>query len=358
MIRCRGAALGLTALAVLAAACSDSPAGPGRSNEGVREFAAASPVEALAGLLGLDVNAPGPTPAAVDVFLKIPDIPGESKDAEHRDEIEVRSFSWGTTVAFDPQQDGTLAARSRLAELVVRKSKNASSDDLADAMRAGTVIPEMVLTLRAQATDHAGYYRGTVILNGVTVARISDAGSPTEDEVAFEFETVQWSVPGAEPASETAPTLTPVEAIIDLLGLPVHARAPTAAPARVRVKFPNLPDPATGDVRDVDVDVDLARLAATLDVDGGADGSGRIRFGDGIYGRVPDANSPSLSHAAAVGHVLPEIMLILEGRAGTAAAGKYLEIKLEDALITSYSQDSSGSTPVEELTIAAKRVDW
>src|SRR5690606_7629563 len=114
----------------------------------------------------------------------------------------------------------------------------------------------------------------------------------------------------------------------------------------------------TGGVRDVDIDVDLARLVATLDVDGGAEGSGRIRFGDGIYGRVPDANSPSLSHAAAVGHVFPEIILTLEGKAGTAAAGKYLEIKLKDALIGSYSQDSSGSTVVEELTIATERVDW
>jgi type VI secretion system secreted protein Hcp len=316
-------------------------------------------VEALAGLLGLDVNAPGPTPAAVDVFLKIPDIPGESKDPEHRDEIEVRSFSWGTSVAFDPQQDGTLTARSRLAELVVRKSKDASSDDLADAMRAGTVIPEMVLTLRTHATDRAGnHLEGAVTLGGVAVTRIADAGSPTEDEVAFEFETVQWSLPGTEPAPGTARTLTPVDAIIDLLGLAVHARTPTDASARVRVKFPNLPEPVTGGVRDVDIDVDLARLVATLDVDGGADGSGRIRFGDGIYGRVPDANSPSLSHAAAVGHVFPEIILTLEGKAGTAAAGKYLEIKLKDALIASYSQDSSGSTAVEELTIAAERVDW
>lgn len=35
--------------------------------------------------------------AAVDYFLKIKDIPGESADSKHKDEIDVLSFSWGAT---------------------------------------------------------------------------------------------------------------------------------------------------------------------------------------------------------------------------------------------------------------------
>ena len=36
---------------------------------------------------------------ASDIFAKIGDIKGESRDAKHKDEIEVLSFSWGVTNA-------------------------------------------------------------------------------------------------------------------------------------------------------------------------------------------------------------------------------------------------------------------
>jgi type VI secretion system secreted protein Hcp len=41
--------------------------------------------------------------AAVDYFLKIDGIDGESQDAKHKNEIDLESFSWGAT------QGGTMA---------------------------------------------------------------------------------------------------------------------------------------------------------------------------------------------------------------------------------------------------------
>ena len=40
---------------------------------------------------------------AVDFFLKIDGIPGESTDAKHKDEIDVLSWSWGAN------QTGTMS---------------------------------------------------------------------------------------------------------------------------------------------------------------------------------------------------------------------------------------------------------
>lgn len=37
--------------------------------------------------------------AAVDYFLKIDGIPGESQDAKHKDEIQIESWSWGESQA-------------------------------------------------------------------------------------------------------------------------------------------------------------------------------------------------------------------------------------------------------------------
>ena len=44
-------------------------------------------------------TAPVQCPAmAVDYFLKVEGIPGESLDAKHKDEIDVLGFSWGVIV--------------------------------------------------------------------------------------------------------------------------------------------------------------------------------------------------------------------------------------------------------------------
>ena len=40
---------------------------------------------------------------AVDVFLKIKGIPGESADSKHKNEIDVLSYSWGIS------QTGTMS---------------------------------------------------------------------------------------------------------------------------------------------------------------------------------------------------------------------------------------------------------
>ena len=42
--------------------------------------------------------------SAVDYFLKIDGIQGESRDERHKDEIDIESFSWGET------QSGSFAA--------------------------------------------------------------------------------------------------------------------------------------------------------------------------------------------------------------------------------------------------------
>ena len=37
--------------------------------------------------------------AAVDYFIKLEGIKGESADAKHKDEIDIESWSWGETMA-------------------------------------------------------------------------------------------------------------------------------------------------------------------------------------------------------------------------------------------------------------------
>ena len=45
-------------------------------------------------LLGLLLLMPGASFAGVSFFMKIPDVPGESQDANHEGEIVVHGISW------------------------------------------------------------------------------------------------------------------------------------------------------------------------------------------------------------------------------------------------------------------------
>ena len=47
--------------------------------------------------------------SASDMFLKISGIKGESTDSKHKDEIDVLSWSWGTSTGTGKVKRGTIA---------------------------------------------------------------------------------------------------------------------------------------------------------------------------------------------------------------------------------------------------------
>ncbi|HEX6684894.1 MAG TPA: type VI secretion system tube protein Hcp [Candidatus Limnocylindrales bacterium] len=78
---------------------------------------------------------PSPAAAGADYFLKLDGIPGESKDAQHRDEIEIPSWSLQDTAGCGPVAS-------------FRKLFDRSSPLLFKAATAGAHIPTAVLTGR------------------------------------------------------------------------------------------------------------------------------------------------------------------------------------------------------------------
>lgn len=70
---------------------------------------------------------------AVDIFLKIAGIPGESRDGKHKDEIEVLSYSWGLS------QGGTAAAGAGAA------AGKASFQDFSFTMPVSKASPKLWL---------------------------------------------------------------------------------------------------------------------------------------------------------------------------------------------------------------------
>ncbi len=61
---------------------------------------------------------------AVDIFLKLGDIKGESKDSVHKDEIEIVSWSFGAANAGSASSGGGMATREKLQCRISPSSRN------------------------------------------------------------------------------------------------------------------------------------------------------------------------------------------------------------------------------------------
>jgi type VI secretion system secreted protein Hcp len=92
---------------------------------------------------------------AVDVFLKIKGIPGESADSKHKGEIDVISYSWGLS--------HQRRRRSPTPEdFVIIKRSDASSPLLLEAACAGDTIDEALLTVSKAGGQQEEYLKITL----------------------------------------------------------------------------------------------------------------------------------------------------------------------------------------------------
>ena len=84
---------------------------------------------------------------AVDYFLKLDGIQGESEDTNHKNEIKLNSFSWGgTQVTTVAGTGGSGAGKVDLADFSVMKHVDKSSTPTFKALVSGTHIKTGTLT--------------------------------------------------------------------------------------------------------------------------------------------------------------------------------------------------------------------
>lgn len=117
---------------------------------------------------------------AVDQFIKIGDIEGESQDDAHGSEIDILSWSWGMS------QSGTMHAGSgggggkvSIQDVSITKNVDKATPILMKACSDGTQFPEAVLTVRKAGTNPLEYL--IVTMKNVIVTSISTGGSGGED---------------------------------------------------------------------------------------------------------------------------------------------------------------------------------
>src|SRR5262249_13978585 len=129
--------------------------------------------------------------AAVDYFLKVDGIPGESPDAQHPGEIQLLSFSWGEsqggTMAFG---GGGGAGKVQMEDFRFTMHVNKASPRLFLACATGEHIKQAVLTGRKAGNGQQDYVKVTftdVLVSSCQTNGDGQAGSLPVDQVSLNF---------------------------------------------------------------------------------------------------------------------------------------------------------------------------
>jgi type VI secretion system secreted protein Hcp len=119
---------------------------------------------------------------AVDMFMKVGDLKGESKDSTHKESIDVLAWSWGMS------QSGTThlgtgggSGKVSVQDLSFTKYVDKSSTNLIMACCNGKHYPEAKLTVRKAGETPLEYL--TITMKDVIVTAVSTGGSGGEDRL-------------------------------------------------------------------------------------------------------------------------------------------------------------------------------
>ena len=112
---------------------------------------------------------------AVDMFLKLDGVKGESKDAKHKDEIDIQSLSWGHS------QTGTFGAgggggagKVSVHDISVSKFLDKASTVLMNYCCTGKHIPSGLITVRKAGEKPLEYLK--IKLTDILVSSVQHAG--------------------------------------------------------------------------------------------------------------------------------------------------------------------------------------
>ena len=119
---------------------------------------------------------------AVDMFIKIKGIDGESRDKVHKNEIDVLAWSWGMSNSGSAHVGGGMGAgKVNVQDLSLTKYIDKSSPDLMKHTCNGKHIGDAVLVVRKAGGTPLEYIK--ITMTDVLVTSVSTGGSGGEDRL-------------------------------------------------------------------------------------------------------------------------------------------------------------------------------
>ena len=134
--------------------------------------------------------------AAVDYFLKIEGIAGESMDSKHKGEIDVESWSWGAANrGSHATGSGGGAGKVEMQDFHFSMRENKSSPLLMLACATGQHIKSAQLTCRKAGTDQQEFL--TIKFTDLLVSSFQTGGHAggdviPEDQISLNFSKIEY----------------------------------------------------------------------------------------------------------------------------------------------------------------------
>jgi type VI secretion system secreted protein Hcp len=135
---------------------------------------------------------------AIDAYLQIDGIKGESQDSAHQGWIELTSAEWGVVQprsATSSTAGGHTAERCEHRSIAVTKLADLSSPLLMQTCSAGRTIPKAKLEFMRADSDGKPVKYYEVELENVLIGGIHQAvhqGGILQDSVSLKFSKVRW----------------------------------------------------------------------------------------------------------------------------------------------------------------------
>jgi type VI secretion system secreted protein Hcp len=122
---------------------------------------------------------------AVDYFLKIEGIPGESQDSEHKGEIQIQTWSFGVTQTGTSTQGGGMGGgKANWNDFHFTMKSNKAGPKLKLACATGQHIPTAVLTCRKAGGGQKTF--STWKFSDLLISSYNTGGSGDSDDLPLE----------------------------------------------------------------------------------------------------------------------------------------------------------------------------
>ena len=131
--------------------------------------------------------------AAVDYFLKIDGIQGESQDKTHKNEIEIESFSWGESNSGTASKGGGMGAgRVAMQDFHFVMTVNKASPKLILACATGEHIKNAILVCRKAGKEQQEYLKITFSDLLISSYQTGGSGVVPTDQISFNYSKIEY----------------------------------------------------------------------------------------------------------------------------------------------------------------------
>jgi type VI secretion system secreted protein Hcp len=114
---------------------------------------------------------------AIEYFLKVGTIKGESQATKHKEEIELMSWSWGANNPTAVTGSGMSTGKVSMSDLTITKRVDKASPKLLELLVTGKHVADAVLVCQKQTGDKTPQDYLTIKLKEVYVSSYHTGGS-------------------------------------------------------------------------------------------------------------------------------------------------------------------------------------